>query len=171
LNPGESSFLPNLCSISSPSKCSSHPLPPMHDPRCYSACEADAGCIIVAGRDDDKSAEVYRRGARSVGGCGSRTIYRVSIWLGYTSAILCRRPSQEPLSHSPACALHVSILHSGEYIRGNTFGGEYISALYIRYCCRVIRLCALILVCGLTEPSSPRRPPRRRLASLWRVFR
>jgi hypothetical protein len=35
------------------------PLPPMHDPRCYFACAAVAGCVIVAGGASRTSAEVY----------------------------------------------------------------------------------------------------------------
>jgi hypothetical protein len=35
------------------------PLPPMHDARAYFACGAVAGCIIVAGGEGRKSAEVY----------------------------------------------------------------------------------------------------------------
>jgi hypothetical protein len=35
------------------------PLPPMHDARAYFACGAVAGCVIVAGGDGRKSAEVY----------------------------------------------------------------------------------------------------------------
>jgi hypothetical protein len=35
------------------------PLPPMHEPRSYFACEAVAGCIIVAGGQGRNSAEVY----------------------------------------------------------------------------------------------------------------
>jgi hypothetical protein len=35
------------------------PLPPMHDPRTGFACAAVAGCVIVAGGYDLKSAEVY----------------------------------------------------------------------------------------------------------------
>ena len=35
------------------------PLPPMHDARCFFACGAVAGCVIVAGGSDLKSAELY----------------------------------------------------------------------------------------------------------------
>ena len=35
------------------------PVPPMHDSRSYFACEAVAGCIIVAGGQGRNSAEVY----------------------------------------------------------------------------------------------------------------
>jgi hypothetical protein len=35
------------------------PLPPMHDTRCYFACGAVTGCVIVAGGRGRKSAEVY----------------------------------------------------------------------------------------------------------------
>jgi hypothetical protein len=35
------------------------PLQPMHEPRRYFACEAVAGCVIVAGGLDHRSAEVY----------------------------------------------------------------------------------------------------------------
>jgi hypothetical protein len=35
------------------------PIPPMHDTRTHFACVAMAGCIIVAGGVDRKSAEVF----------------------------------------------------------------------------------------------------------------
>jgi hypothetical protein len=35
------------------------PLPPMHDSRCFFACGAVAGCVIVAGGEGRKSAELF----------------------------------------------------------------------------------------------------------------